>query len=79
MQDIPASTRLAISKVSLLLGLFASYAIPISVELVVEAYEVASRLLGEGPEAVKKLARKEHGEEVLRSLALGRAEYGVIC
>lgn len=59
---------------SLLLSLFASYAIPISVEIVVEAYEVASRLLGEGPEAVRKLARKDVGEDVLRSLALGRAE-----
>lgn len=71
-QDISPEIRLAITRVSLLLSLFAKYCIPISVDLIVEAYETSVRLVGEDAAGVRRLARQEVGEEVLKALALGR-------
>ncbi|GAA5983414.1 hypothetical protein JCM11641_007841 [Rhodosporidiobolus odoratus] len=71
-EDIPPPTRRSITRVALLLTLLAKYCIPITAEVVQEAHEVALNLVGEGQEGLRKLARREAGEEVMKGLAMGR-------
>ncbi|GAA5906215.1 hypothetical protein JCM6882_006078 [Rhodosporidiobolus microsporus] len=71
-EHIPPSTRLSITRLSLLITLLARHCIPLSAELIVEAHDTAVRLLGEGQDGVRRLARREVGEEVLRAVAMGR-------
>lgn len=71
-QDISPAIRASITRVALLISLLATHCIPITAELVTEAHDVALRIVGEGPEGLRKLARRETGTEVLRALAMGR-------
>ncbi|KAI5478947.1 exosome complex component RRP4 [Pseudohyphozyma bogoriensis] len=73
-EDISPSTRLSISRIAILLNLLAAHCIPISADIITEAYHVSVNLCGEDAEGVRSLARPEMGENVLRSLALGAAE-----
>lgn len=74
-QDISPTTRLTITRIALLLTLLANHCIPISAEIITEAYHVSVNIVGDddAPEGVRSLARYEVGEQVLRALALGRA------
>jgi hypothetical protein len=72
LQDVSEDVRLAISRVAMLITLLAKHCIPISADIITEAYEVTLRIVGDEAEGVKSLARAEVGEEILRSLALGR-------
>lgn len=71
-QDISPATRASITRVALLISLLATHCIPITAELVTEAHDVALRIVGDGPDGLRKLARRETGTEVLRALAMGR-------
>ncbi|KAL7337484.1 hypothetical protein BJY59DRAFT_654591 [Rhodotorula toruloides] len=71
-EDISPAIRASITRVALLISLLATHCIPITAELVTEAHDVALRIVGEGPEGLRKLARRETGTEVLRALAMGR-------
>ncbi|GAA5871977.1 hypothetical protein JCM1840_004762 [Sporobolomyces johnsonii] len=71
-EDISPAVRQSITRTAILLSLFAKHCIPISADLVIEAHDTALRLVGEGPEGLRKLARPETGVEVLRALAMGR-------
>lgn len=71
-QDISPTIRMAITRTSLVISLLARYCIPISADIITEAYETSIRLVGESPEGLRSLGRLEVGEEVLRALALGR-------
>lgn len=56
----------------MLITLLSTHCIPISADIITEAYEVTLRIVGDEAAGVKSLARPEVGEEVLRTLALGR-------
>ncbi|KAL8287625.1 hypothetical protein RQP46_003483 [Phenoliferia psychrophenolica] len=71
-EDISPEIRLTITRIALLLSLLADHCIPISAEIITEAYEVSIRIVGEEPAGVRSLARFEVREQVLRALALGR-------
>lgn len=72
LQDISPTIRMAITRTSLVISLLARYCIPVSADIITEAYETSIRLVGESPEGLRSLSRLEVGEEVLRALALGR-------
>lgn len=72
LQDISPSIRMDITRTSLIISLLARYCIPISADIITEAYETSIRLVGESPEGLRSLGRLEVGEEVLKALALGR-------
>lgn len=63
---------MAITRVSLLISLLAKYCIPISADIIIEAWEKSIRLVDDSSEGLSSLGRLEVGEEVLRALALGR-------
>ncbi|BGP17698.1 hypothetical protein JCM10213_005276 [Rhodosporidiobolus nylandii] len=71
-EHIPPATRRSITRICLLLTLLAKHCIPLTIELISEAHDVAVRIVGEEQEGLRRLARPEVGEEVLRSLAMGR-------
>ncbi|GJN90231.1 hypothetical protein Rhopal_003230-T1 [Rhodotorula paludigena] len=70
-EDIPPETRRALSRVALVLALLARHAIPITADLVVAAHDAALRLVGDGADGLRRIARREEGEEVLKALAMG--------
>lgn len=55
-----------------MISLLAKYCIPISVDIILEAYEVSKSIVGETPEGIRKLSKVEIGEVILRTLSLGR-------
>ncbi|GAA5904780.1 hypothetical protein JCM8208_001352 [Rhodotorula glutinis] len=71
-EDIPPATRLTISRVALLITLLARYCVPLSADLVLDAHAAAVDLVGEDAEGLRRLARPEVGDEVLRRVAQGR-------
>lgn len=82
-QDIPASTRRSLTRIALLISLLARHCIPLTLELISEAHDVAVRLVGEEREGLRRLASAAAGSEegddtagveVLKALAMGRAE-----
>jgi exosome complex component RRP4 len=83
-QDIPASTRRSLTRIALLISLLARHCIPLTLELISEAHDVAVRLVGEEREGLRRLAAAAAGEEeggedqagveVLKALAMGRAD-----
>ncbi|GAA5987558.1 hypothetical protein JCM10908_002007 [Rhodotorula pacifica] len=73
-EDISPSTRRSLTRIALLISLLARRCIPLTIELITEAHDVAVRLVGEEREGLRRLAREEEGVEVLKALALGRAE-----
>lgn len=73
-QDISPTIRLTITRVGLIINLLSQYCIPISADIITQAYEVSIRIVGEEAEGVRRLAQVEVGEELLRALALGQAE-----
>jgi len=64
--EIPDSTRLNITRVAMLIALLARHHLPISVDVVAEAYSVSYKLADD--DNVTMIARPEVGEEILRSL-----------
>ena len=72
LQNISPEIRLTITRIALLLSLLADHCIPISAEIITEAYEVSLRIVGEESAGVRSLARHDVREQVLRALALGR-------
>ncbi|KWU41538.1 hypothetical protein RHOSPDRAFT_36909 [Rhodotorula sp. JG-1b] len=82
-EDIPASTRRSLTRIALLISLLARHCIPLTLELISEAHDVAVRLVGEEREGLRRLASAAAGSEeggdtagveVLKALAMGRAE-----
>ncbi|GAA6021626.1 hypothetical protein JCM10207_008089 [Rhodosporidiobolus poonsookiae] len=71
-EDIPPTTRASITRICLLITHLARHCVPLSAEVVVEAYDQAVRLVGEGQDGLRRLARREVGEEVLRAVAMAR-------
>ncbi|GAA5870844.1 hypothetical protein JCM8547_001722 [Rhodosporidiobolus lusitaniae] len=69
---IPPTTRRSITRTALIITLLAKHCIPITHEIIIEAHDTAVRLVGEKQEGLRRLARPEVGEEVLRALAMGR-------
>ena len=62
-QDIPASTRRSLTRIALLISLLARHCIPLTLELISEAHDVAVRLVGEEREGLRRLAAAAAGEE----------------
>jgi exosome complex component RRP4 len=56
----------------MLITLLSTNCIPISADIITEAYEVTLRIVGDEAKGVQSLARPDVGEQVLRTLALGR-------
>ncbi|GAA5821156.1 hypothetical protein JCM3770_005696 [Rhodotorula araucariae] len=71
-EDIPPETRRSITRVALLLALLARHCVPITADLVVDAHAVALRLVGDGADGLRRLARPEVGVEVLKGVAEAR-------
>lgn len=82
-QDISPSTRRSLTRIALLISLLARHCIPLTLELISEAHDVAVRLVGDEREGLRRLAASaaaasegedQAGVEVLKALAMGRAE-----
>lgn len=61
-------TRLAITRVSLIINFLAKFCVPISSDLIAEAYEVSLQVTGDTAAGVRSLARADVGAEILRVL-----------
>ncbi|POY72186.1 hypothetical protein BMF94_4823 [Rhodotorula taiwanensis] len=73
-EDISPSTRRSLTRIALVISLLARHCIPLTIELITEAHDVAVRLVGSERDGLRRLANEEEGWEVLKALALGRAE-----
>lgn len=69
LQDISPSTRLAITRVSLLISLLAKYCIPISSDIIAEAYRISLHIVEDDEAGVRSISqRAEVGEAILNGL-----------
>lgn len=63
--------RLAITRVGLLITMLAKYSIPISSDIIAEAYAVSISIVGDSATGVRSISRADVSEEILKTLAFG--------
>ncbi|GAA5879695.1 hypothetical protein JCM3774_002410 [Rhodotorula dairenensis] len=82
-EDISPSTRRSLTRIALVVSLLARHCVPLTVDLISDAHDVAVRLVGDSREGLAKLAARDDteqaggggggvGVEVLQALAMGR-------